>query len=133
MDSLGHSSLPPSALGRQDDEEATPGYSKKVRKSLAGVGGRWRYVNQSTEGSVRWSARSPRLTYLNYFLWGYVQSQVDETPVNPVEDLVASIVAAVGLGHHSLPPIDLGRVEEEMVSPGGRPMQVIRKRFVEDR
>ncbi|GFX43603.1 hypothetical protein TNCV_510521 [Trichonephila clavipes] len=25
MDSLGHSSFPPTALGRQDDEEATPG------------------------------------------------------------------------------------------------------------
>ncbi|GFV72674.1 hypothetical protein TNCV_411931 [Trichonephila clavipes] len=25
MDSLGHSSFPPTALGRQDDEEVTPG------------------------------------------------------------------------------------------------------------
>ncbi|GFX73620.1 uncharacterized protein TNCV_1263891 [Trichonephila clavipes] len=27
MDSLGHSSFPPTALGRQDDEEATPGFT----------------------------------------------------------------------------------------------------------
>ncbi|GFT53104.1 hypothetical protein TNCV_4232361 [Trichonephila clavipes] len=27
------------------------------------------------------------------------------------------------LGHQSLPPIDLGRVDEEMASPGGSPLQ----------
>ncbi|GFY19506.1 histone-lysine N-methyltransferase SETMAR [Trichonephila clavipes] len=30
MDSLGHSSFPPTALGRQDDEEATPGTEEKM-------------------------------------------------------------------------------------------------------
>ncbi|GFU63804.1 uncharacterized protein TNCV_3496161 [Trichonephila clavipes] len=30
MDSLGHSSFPPTALGRQDDEEATPGCNNRI-------------------------------------------------------------------------------------------------------
>ncbi|GFX59820.1 piggyBac transposable element-derived protein 4 [Trichonephila clavipes] len=35
MDSLGHSSLPPTALGRQDDEEATSRYPKKLSMLVA--------------------------------------------------------------------------------------------------
>ncbi|GBO26380.1 hypothetical protein AVEN_212084-1 [Araneus ventricosus] len=47
-------------------------------------------------GPVLWPARSPDLTCLDYFLWGYVKSLVYETPVNSAEDLVALIVAAAG-------------------------------------
>ncbi|GFV96560.1 piggyBac transposable element-derived protein 2 [Trichonephila clavipes] len=34
MDSIGHSSFPPTTLGRQDDEEATPGVFKMSRKKV---------------------------------------------------------------------------------------------------
>ncbi|GFW02117.1 hypothetical protein TNCV_4854571 [Trichonephila clavipes] len=33
MDSLGHSLFPPTALGRQDDEEVTPGERKTVENA----------------------------------------------------------------------------------------------------
>ncbi|GBN38386.1 hypothetical protein AVEN_204786-1 [Araneus ventricosus] len=47
-------------------------------------------------GPVLWPARSPDLTCLDYFLWGYVKSLVSETPFNSAEDLVAPIAAAAG-------------------------------------
>ncbi|GBM86271.1 hypothetical protein AVEN_72159-1 [Araneus ventricosus] len=45
---------------------------------------------------VLWPARSPDLTCLNYYLWGYVKALVFETPVNRADDLVACIAAAAG-------------------------------------
>ncbi|GBM70439.1 hypothetical protein AVEN_154432-1 [Araneus ventricosus] len=47
-------------------------------------------------GPVLWPARSPDLTCLDYFLWGYVKSLVYEIPVDSAEDLVARIAAAAG-------------------------------------
>ncbi|GBN62308.1 hypothetical protein AVEN_219418-1 [Araneus ventricosus] len=47
-------------------------------------------------GPVLWPARSPDLTCLVYFLWGYVKSLVYGTPINSAEDLLASIAAAAG-------------------------------------
>ena len=44
--------------------------------------------------SVPWPPRSPDLTPLDFFLWGYVRSLVYETPVESEEDLVARIIAA---------------------------------------
>ncbi|GFS65387.1 uncharacterized protein TNCV_2451901 [Trichonephila clavipes] len=41
-------------------------------------------------------ARSPDLTCLNYFLWGYVKSLVYESPVNSAEGLSARITATIG-------------------------------------
>ncbi|GFU98076.1 hypothetical protein TNCV_233511 [Trichonephila clavipes] len=42
-------------------------------------------------------------------------------PPRDYEKIKALIVES--LGHQSLPPTDLGRVDEEMDSPGGRPLQ----------
>jgi hypothetical protein len=39
---------------------------------------------------------SPDLTPLDFFLWGYMQSLVYETPVETQHDLMARIVVAVG-------------------------------------
>ncbi|GFV48270.1 uncharacterized protein TNCV_4716541 [Trichonephila clavipes] len=33
MESLGHASFPPTALGRQDDEEATPGFGLAIHQN----------------------------------------------------------------------------------------------------
>ncbi|GFU45586.1 uncharacterized protein TNCV_4494451 [Trichonephila clavipes] len=33
------------------------------------------------------------------------------------------------LGHQSLPPTNLGRVDEEMTSPGGRPLQCNKQNY----
>ncbi|GBN43452.1 hypothetical protein AVEN_243422-1 [Araneus ventricosus] len=46
--------------------------------------------------AVLWPARSPDLTCLDYFLWGYVKSLVYETPVNSAEDLVECIAVSGG-------------------------------------
>ncbi|XP_015113023.1 uncharacterized protein LOC107038442 [Diachasma alloeum] len=52
--------------------------------------GRWfgRY------GPLHWPARSPDLTPLDFFLWGYLKDQVYETEPETVEELVARLHAA---------------------------------------
>ncbi|GBM14755.1 hypothetical protein AVEN_72022-1 [Araneus ventricosus] len=45
-------------------------------------------------GPVPWPPRSPDLLNLDYFLWGYLESIVYETPVDSDEDLVARISVA---------------------------------------
>ncbi|GFU67448.1 hypothetical protein TNCV_1599301 [Trichonephila clavipes] len=35
------------------------------------------------------------------------------------------------LGYRSLPPTDLGRVKEEMASPGGRPLLSVKRLFLQ--
>lgn len=41
----------------------------------------------SNQGHIRWPARSPDLTPLDFFLWGYIKGQVYKTPVMTIEDL----------------------------------------------
>ncbi|PNF41577.1 hypothetical protein B7P43_G12103 [Cryptotermes secundus] len=38
-----------------------------------------------------WPPRSPDLTPLNFFLWGYVKSSVFRTPINGLDDLKTRI------------------------------------------
>lgn len=52
------------------------------------------YLNQifpnkwiGTYGPIRWPARSPDLTPLDYFLWGYLKDRVYQTPPADLEDL----------------------------------------------
>ena len=45
-------------------------------------------------GSIAWPPRSPDLTSLDFFLWGYLKSVVYETPVESREDLVDRIFNA---------------------------------------
>ena len=44
-------------------------------------------------GPTAWPARSPDLTCLDFFLWGYMKSMVYETDIDSEEDLVARIVS----------------------------------------
>ena len=41
----------------------------------------------STHGEIRWPARSPDLTPMDYFLWGYIKDSVYKTPSNTLEEL----------------------------------------------
>ena len=68
-------------------------YHNDVRNYLnATLGNRW--IGRG--GPIEWPARSPDLTSLDFFLWGYMKQLVYETPVNSREDLAARIdVAAV--------------------------------------
>ncbi|KDR12539.1 hypothetical protein L798_13713 [Zootermopsis nevadensis] len=52
-------------------------------------------------GPVEWPARSPDLTYLNYYFWGHVKSLFYETPVDDPEQLLARILAASDVVHET--------------------------------
>ena len=45
-------------------------------------------------GPTAWPARSPDLTCLDLYLWGYMKLMVYETDIDSEEDLVARIVSA---------------------------------------
>ena len=60
--------------------------------------GRW----IGRDGPTPWPPRSPDLTPLDFFLWGYVKTQVFETEVQNIEqlkerisDAVASVIPAM--------------------------------------
>ena len=44
---------------------------------------------------VPWTARSPDLTSLGYYLWGSKKSRVYGTPVTSEEDLIARVHGAI--------------------------------------
>lgn len=48
-------------------------------------------------GPIPWPPRSPDLSPIDFFLWGYMKSLVYETPVESDMDLMARIVAASGV------------------------------------
>ena len=43
-------------------------------------------------GSTAWPPRSPDITHLDFFLWGYVKDKVYRTPVRDVETLQSRII-----------------------------------------
>ncbi|GBM71854.1 hypothetical protein AVEN_229352-1 [Araneus ventricosus] len=47
-------------------------------------------------GPTHWLARSPDLSCLDFFVWGYLKSLVYESPIDSDEDLVARISVAAG-------------------------------------
>lgn len=56
-----------------------------------------------TSGPVRWPARSPDLTPLDFFLWGYLKSQVYQEPIEDMADLYNKIYACAGaINRHTL-------------------------------
>ncbi|GFY22248.1 putative DD41D transposase [Trichonephila clavipes] len=47
-------------------------------------------------GPVRWPARSPDLSCLDFYFWGHMKLLVYDTPVDNAEELVARIAVAAG-------------------------------------
>lgn len=47
-----------------------------------------------TNGPVRWAARSPDISPLDYFLWGYLKNEIYKTPVQNAEGLRNKIITA---------------------------------------
>ena len=47
------------------------------------------------DGPMLWPPRSPDLTPLDFFLWGYVKDIVYRTPVPNIDELIMRITAAV--------------------------------------
>lgn len=56
-----------------------------------------------TNGVVRWPARSPDLTPLDFFLWGYLKSVVYIEPIEDMADLYNKTYASVAaINRHTL-------------------------------
>ena len=56
-----------------------------------------------TNGHIRWPARSPDLSPLDYFLWGYLKNVVYQTPTRYIEDLQNKIrLACAGVTQETL-------------------------------
>jgi hypothetical protein len=47
------------------------------------------------DGPIPWPPRSPDITPLDFFLWGYVKGIVYKTPVTSLDELKLRIVAAI--------------------------------------
>ena len=74
--------LQPSITYQQD--RVPPHWSMDVRRSLnATFPNRW----IGRDGRISWPPRSPDLTSLDFFLWGYVKDRVFVTPVNDIGEL----------------------------------------------
>ncbi|GFV83324.1 uncharacterized protein TNCV_1900501 [Trichonephila clavipes] len=68
-------------------------FSADVRSALdTAYPGRW----IGRDGPVNWPARSPDLSCLDFFLWGYVKSLVYASPIDSDEALVARIAVVAG-------------------------------------
>ena len=59
-------------------------YSKEVREWLKwNLPGRW----IERRGPIEWAPRSPDLSPLDFFLWGYLKQKVYSKPVKDLEEL----------------------------------------------
>jgi hypothetical protein len=48
------------------------------------------------DGQIPWPSRSPDITPLNFFLWGYVKKIIYKTSVTSLDEQTLRIVAAIG-------------------------------------
>lgn len=85
--------------GQMDDvlfqqDGAPPHYSRSVRQYLDEVFPQ-RWIGR--RGAIEWPARSPDLTPLDYFLWGYVKSKVYTTKPQNLDELRARIIDEMDL------------------------------------
>lgn len=80
----------PNVIFQQDG--APPHWARVVREFLdMHFPGRW----VGRDGPILWPPRSPDLTPLDFFLWGYVKDIVYKTPVTSLDELKLRIVAAI--------------------------------------
>lgn len=49
----------------------------------------------STNGDLRWPARSPDLTPMDFYLWGYLQNEIYKEPIEDMADLYNKIYATI--------------------------------------
>ena len=71
---------------------APPHWGLRVRESLdRQFPGKW--IGRG--GPIPWPARSPDVTPLDFFFWGYVKDRVYQTPIRDIEELKRKIVEVV--------------------------------------
>jgi hypothetical protein len=58
-------------------------------------GRKYNVIPQNGDCSIPWPMRSPDITPLDFFLWGYVKVIVYRTPVTSLNELKLRIVAAI--------------------------------------
>jgi hypothetical protein len=82
--------LPPQTILQQNG--APPHFCHHIRNHLdREVAGRWIVIS----GPTAWPPRSPELTPLDLFLWGYVKNIVYQVKINDLQHLKARIRDAV--------------------------------------
>lgn len=88
---------------------APPHYAAPVRAYLNEVfPNRW----IGRRGPIEWPARSPDLTPLDYFLWGYLKSKVYVTRPANLEELQARIRQEI----HQITPEVIDHVQQEFIN-----------------
>lgn len=87
----GNPQVPMNTIWFQQDG-APPHYQRNVRQYLDAIfPNRW----IGRRGSIEWPARSPDLTLLDFFLWGYLKSIVYKTKPLDLNDLRERITLAI--------------------------------------
>uniref|UniRef100_A0A8D9AAQ2 Histone-lysine N-methyltransferase SETMAR n=1 Tax=Cacopsylla melanoneura TaxID=428564 RepID=A0A8D9AAQ2_9HEMI len=87
---------------------APPHFARQVRDFLNIQFRMW----IGRRGHIEWPPRSPDLTPLDFFLWGYLKSKVYETPPNDIQDLKNRITNAC----RTITPGMLRNVRQEFVN-----------------
>uniref|UniRef100_V5GPD3 Transposable element Tc3 transposase n=1 Tax=Anoplophora glabripennis TaxID=217634 RepID=V5GPD3_ANOGL len=100
--------LPNETIWFQQDG-APPHYASAVRRYLDDVFPH-RWIGR--RGPKEWPARSPDLTPLDFFLWGYVKSKIYVNKPNSINDLKERIRQEV----RAIPPEVIGNVQQEFTS-----------------
>lgn len=78
---------------------APPHFALRVRERLnEKFPGQW--IGRG--GPILWPPRSPDLSPLDFFLWGYVKDTVYKTPVKDIQELKTRITAAIDSVTHDM-------------------------------
>jgi hypothetical protein len=98
--------LPPKTILQQDG--APPHFCHHDRNHVdREMAGRW----VSRGGPFTWSPRSPDLTPLDFFLWGYVKNILYQCKINDLQHLKACIRDAVATVTPNMPQATWNEVE----------------------
>ena len=71
---------------------APPHYANVVRDALnEKLPGRW----MGRRGPIEWPARSPDLSPLDFFLWGYIKDKVYQTRLKSIDELKRAVLREI--------------------------------------
>ena len=57
--------------------------------------GRWNGRGGAQDCNITWPPRSPDMTPMDYFLWGYIKSKLYVKNYENISDLKAAIISAI--------------------------------------
>lgn len=79
-------------------QDGAPAHNSRIARDFLNENFSRKWIG--TNGPIKWPARSPDLTPLDYFLWGYVKDEVYKTSYDTIEDLKAAIESILTQIHH---------------------------------